>query len=69
MAEKISDWLTGLGDKPKVTVYLRSGREVTGTIVAQIPTNTRDATAFRIKRESEEGVLVSVKEIEQIHIH
>jgi hypothetical protein len=49
---KKSDWLIDFGDKPKVTICLRSGREVTGTIVAQLPRNTRDATAFRIKTAS-----------------
>ena len=78
MPARKSDWLIHFGDKPKVTVCLRSGREVTGTIVGQLPTNTRDATAFRIETESPDpnggasspsaSVLVSVKEIEQIYI-
>ena len=82
MPERKSDWLIDLGDNPKVTVCLRSGRKVTGIIVAQLPEKTRDATAFRIRTESpeasppgappaepeEKDVLVSVKEIEQIHI-
>jgi len=54
MPERKSAWLTGLGDKPKVTVRLRSGREVTGIIVAQLPENTRDAMAFQIKTESQD---------------
>ena len=44
-----SDWLTDLADNQEVTVWLRSGRQVTGVIVEQFPPNTRDATVFRIK--------------------
>ena len=44
-----SDWLTNLADNQEVTVWLRSGRRVTGVIVEQFPPNGRDATAFRIK--------------------
>jgi hypothetical protein len=47
-----SDWLVGLGENQEVTVRLRSGRKVSGTIEGQIPPDTRDATAFRIKKES-----------------
>jgi hypothetical protein len=80
--EKVSDWLDGLGKDRQVTVTvrLRSGREVTGIIESQFPTNTRDATGFRIKKElsvpsppGPEGkyayVLVSVKDIEQIYFN
>ena len=35
-----------------MTVWLRSGREVTGIVVTQIPPNTRDATVFRIETAS-----------------
>jgi hypothetical protein len=48
--EKNSAWLDGLGDKREVTVCLRSGRKVSGIIVAQFPTDTHDATAFRIQK-------------------
>jgi hypothetical protein len=54
MPGRKSAWLTGLGDKPKVTVRLRSGRKVTGIIVTQLPENTRNATAFQIKTESQD---------------
>jgi hypothetical protein len=51
MAQKESDWLTAL-DKDRnvtVTIWLRSGRQVTGTIEGQFPDNARDATVFRVK--------------------
>ena len=97
--ENESDWLAGLPDMQEVTVWLRSGRQVTGTIEGQIPTKVRDATVFRIKKtvsspgaepspdaaspgagpsrdaspprpeEKYAYVLVSVKEIEQIHFN
>jgi hypothetical protein len=86
--EKASDWITALGDTREVTVWLRSGRQVAGTITSQVPVDTRDATVFRIRKtvappraepspdasppRSEEKyayVLVSVKEIEQIHFN
>jgi hypothetical protein len=70
-----SDWLAGLHDKREVTVWLRSGRQVTGTIESQIP-DTRDATVFRIKNvhpvpSGPKGthVLVSVKDIEMIEFN
>jgi hypothetical protein len=96
---EISDWRFRLSDSQEVTVWLRSGRQVTGTIESQIPVDTRDATVFQIKKtvslsrsepspeaspsrsepspgasppRSEEKyayVLVSVKEIEQIHFN
>jgi hypothetical protein len=44
-----SDWLVPLGDNQEVTIWLRSGRQVSGAIVDQFPANTRDATVFRIK--------------------
>jgi hypothetical protein len=54
LPEKVSDWLVGLGENRQVTVtvWLRSGRQVTGTMDSQIPANTRDATVFRIKNAS-----------------
>jgi hypothetical protein len=71
-----SDWLTVLGSKDReVIIWLRSGRQVTGTIESQFPTKTRDATVFRVKKAplasgpDEEYVLVSVKEIEMIHFN
>jgi hypothetical protein len=71
--EKKSDWLSGLSDKPKATIWLRSGRHVSGTIVAQIPDKTRDAMVFQVEKVSSssppaegEYVLVSVKETERI---
>lgn len=71
-----SDWITALGESPEVTVtvWLRSGRQVTGTIESQTPANDRDATVFRIKRASSipngaKYVLVSVKDIELIDIN
>lgn len=86
--QEVSDWRTDLGDNQVVTVWLRSGRQVTGTIQSQSPVNTPNATVFRIKKtvsplraeptpdasppRSEEKyayVLVSVKEIEQIHFN
>ena len=48
--EKKSTWLDDLPDKPEVTIWLRSGRKVSGPIVDQLPRNTRDATAFRIEK-------------------
>jgi hypothetical protein len=73
--EKKSDWLAGLRDKQEVTVWLRSGRQVTGIIERQIP-DTHDATIFRIKNvhpvpSGPKGthVLVSVKDIELIEIN
>ena len=44
-----SDWLIALGEDRNVTVWLRSGRQVTGIIEDQFPAGTRDATVFRIK--------------------
>ena len=71
-----SDWITALGESPEgtVTVRLRSGRQVTGTIESQTPADDRDATVFRIKRASSipngaKYVLVSVKDIELIDIN
>ena len=71
-----SDWIMALGESPKVTVtvWLRSGRQVTGTIESQTPDNDRCATVFRIKRASSipngaNYVLVSVKDIELIDIN
>ena len=49
MMPKVSDWRSGLAENQEVTVWLRSGRQVTGIIKSQIPPNTRDATVFRIK--------------------
>lgn len=48
---KESDWLVALGKDRSVpvTVWLRSGRQVTGTIGSQVPVDVRDATVFRIK--------------------
>jgi hypothetical protein len=74
-----SYWLDNLGEKPEVTIRLRSGREVSGIIEDQIPSNARDATIFRIKAPAPPGsasppgpkekyVLVSVKEIESIDV-
>lgn len=47
-----SDWITALGDCREVTIWLRSGRQVTGTIEGQFPANARDAAVFRIKNAS-----------------
>lgn len=49
-----SNWIMALGESPEVTVtiWLRSGRQVTGTIEDQFPANDRDATVFRIKNAS-----------------
>jgi len=96
-AQEVSDWRTYLDGNQVVTVWLRSGRQVTGTIQSQRPVNTPDATVFLIRKtvspargeptpdasparsentpdaspaRSEDKyayVLVSVKEIEQIH--
>jgi hypothetical protein len=69
------DWLIALGGNREVTVWLRSGREVAGTIEGQIPANAREPTVFRIKKKpsppTPEGkyVLVSVKDIEMIHFN
>jgi hypothetical protein len=46
---KNSDWRFYLGTEQKVTIWLRSGRDVRGTIVDQVPPNTRNATVFRVK--------------------
>ena len=71
-----SDWLIALdGNQEVVTIVLRSGRQVIGTVGGQFPANVRDPTVFRIKEPQgdppaepeEKYVLVSVKEIEQIH--
>ena len=74
MSEKF-DWLAGLGERREVTVWLRSGRQVAGTIEGQIP-DTGDATIFRIKNvhplpSGPKGrhVLVSVKDIELIEFN
>ncbi len=84
-----SDWLIALGKYRDVTVWLRSGRQVTGIIEDQTPGKVRDATVFRIKNRLFEAsdadsrqevstpmpeakyayVLVSVREIEQIHFN
>ena len=70
-----SDWLTALGSNRKVIIWLRSGRQVVGTIESQFPEKTRDATVFRVKPTAsqpgpdEEYMLVSVKEIEMIHVN
>jgi hypothetical protein len=79
-----SDWITALGGKKEVTVWLRSGRQVIGTMDGQIPADVRDPTLFRIKEAhvvlngmdspqdpSAKGkdVLVSVKDIELIQIN
>ena len=46
-----SDWIDALEDqKMTVTICLRSGRKVTGTIEGQISAGGREATVFRIKR-------------------
>jgi len=45
------DWLIALGGNREVTVWLRSGREVAGTIEGQIPANAREPTVFRIKKK------------------
>ena len=73
--ENKSDWLAGLREKQEVTVWLRSGRQVTGIIEKQIP-NTREATIFWITNvhpvpSGPKGahVLVSVKDIELIEIN
>ena len=74
LQEKKSDWLIALdGNQEVVTIVLRSDRQVTGTVDRQFPENVPDPTVFRIKKpqdpakQEEEYVLVSVKEIEQIH--
>jgi hypothetical protein len=73
--ENKSDWLAGLPDEQEVTVWLRSGRQVTGTIERQIP-DTREATVFLIKdvQSVPNGprgthVLVPVKDIELIEFN
>jgi hypothetical protein len=45
-----SDWLAALGNNREVTIWLRSGRQVTGTIDGQIPLKARDATVLQIKK-------------------
>ena len=50
--KKESDWITALDGKRDVTVWLRSGRHVTGTIEDQFPADARTATVFRIKNAS-----------------
>ena len=46
-----SDWISALGSKDReVILWLRSGRQVAGTIECQIPPKTRDATVLRIKK-------------------
>lgn len=46
-----SDWISALGSKDReVILWLRSGRQVAGTIECQIPPKTRDATLLRIKK-------------------
>jgi hypothetical protein len=49
-----SDWLIALGEDQHatVTVWLRSGLQVTGTIEGQFPPDARDATVFRITNVS-----------------
>jgi hypothetical protein len=49
---KESDWLIALDKKRNVTIWLRSGLQVTGTIVDQFPENSRDATVFQVKNAS-----------------
>jgi hypothetical protein len=51
---KQSDWLIALDNdrQATVTIWLRSGRQVTGTIKGQFPDNSRDATVFRITNVS-----------------
>ena len=78
---KESDWLSALGSKNReMTIRLRSGQQVSGTIDRQFPDNNRDATVFRVKVTSsgatsapadpdEEWVLVSVKEIDMIYFN
>jgi hypothetical protein len=74
--EEKSAWRTGLAANQKVTVWLRSGRQVTGTIESQIPPDTPNATVFRINNSSsvptgpkEKHVLVSVQDIELIEFN
>jgi hypothetical protein len=78
---KESDWLAALGGSKDrdVIIWLRSGRQVVGTIASQFPKKTSDATVLRIKKPSApsgspprrdgEYVLVSVSEIEMIHFN
>jgi hypothetical protein len=72
VSEKISDWLVGLPAEQAVTIFLRSGRKVSGIIEAQIPPKTRDATVLRIRTGVSgpgpelEYVLVPVRDIEEI---
>ena len=48
---KESDWLTALGSKNReVIIWLRSGRQVAGTIESQFPRKARNATVLRIKK-------------------
>jgi hypothetical protein len=51
---KQSDWLIALDNdrQATVTIWLCSGRQVTGTIKGQFPDNSRDATVFRITNVS-----------------
>jgi hypothetical protein len=69
---KQSDWLVGLPAEQKVTIFLRSGRQVSGIIDAQLPPKTRDATVLRVKKEVSppgtdlEYALVPVSDIELI---
>jgi hypothetical protein len=51
VTQKESAWLTALGEdrKATVTIWLRSGQQVTGIIEDQFPANARDATVFRIR--------------------
>ena len=46
-----SDWITALGASREatVTVWLSSGRQVTGIIEEQFPDDDRNATVFKIK--------------------
>lgn len=71
------DWLSGLARDQKVSIFLRSGRQVAGTIEAQIPAKPRDPTALKIKKDGTfsggavsdlEYVLVPVTDIEQIEV-
>jgi hypothetical protein len=48
---KKSGWLTALGSNNReVIIWLRSGRQVTGTIEGQFPPKARNATVLRIKK-------------------
>jgi hypothetical protein len=45
------NWLIALGDNRKVTIWLRSGREVAGTIKSWLPADAREPTVFRIEKK------------------